>query len=411
MGLDDLQSSEYKTDLQLVKYVYAYLMLSILDRYIARQILIATIFVAVILSAIVLLTQSLRFLELVINAGASGLSFWLLTILALPRFLEIVVPIGLMAGILFVYNRLILDSELIAMKGLGFTPLTLARPALLIGAGLALFLFIAMAFIVPYSNAHLQEKRYELRAALSTILFREGVFNQAGKGLMVYVRARDADGTLHGLIVHDGRGRLDNPSDNKEQTPSTIIATKGVLVATDTGQQVIVYNGSRQDFDESNKILRTLNFDQYTIDLPAATEPLSLRWREPDERTLSELLRPNLNDVIDVERRDDFLLEIHKRISTPFLVLSYAVVGLYFLLLGSIDRRGMSLKIVQAVGVMVLIQILYMTAYNLSKTTQLLTPLMYVVSILPACLGCLALWQPPVKKAPLKKAPQKKGGV
>lgn len=363
-------------------------MVSVLDRYIAKQVLIATLFVAVILSALVLLTQSLRFLELVINAGASGLSFWLLTMLALPRFLEIVIPIGLMAGILFVYNRLILDSELIAMKGLGFAPLTLARPALFMALFLSLFLFIAMAFIVPFSNSHLQERRYELRAAMSTILFREGVFNQAGKGLMVYVRERDNDGTLYGLIVHDGRAA--------NQTPSTIIASKGILVSGDKGQQVIVYDGSRQDFDSEKKILRTLNFDQYTIDLPAESEPLAIRWREPDERTLPELFRPNLNNGIDVEKRDEFTLEIHKRLATPFLVLSYAFIGLYFLLLGTLDRRGMSLKIVSAIACMLVVQILFMTAYNLSKTNMMLIPILYVIALLPALFGIIKLWQPPL---------------
>lgn len=61
----------------------------IFDRYIFRTLLIATVFIAVALAALILLTQSLRFLELVIHAGASGMAFVTLTLLALPRFLKL----------------------------------------------------------------------------------------------------------------------------------------------------------------------------------------------------------------------------------------------------------------------------------------------------------------------------------
>jgi lipopolysaccharide export system permease protein len=361
-------------------------MLSILDRYMIKQILIATIFVAIILSVLVLLTQSLKFLELVINAGASGLSFWLMTMLALPRFLEIVVPIGLMAGVLFVYNRLLLDSELIAMKGLGFSPLTLARPAILLSFGLAVFLMIAMAWIVPQSNNNLQEKRQELRSVITNFLFRENVFNDAGKGLMVYVRERDSNGNLYGLIVHDAR--------DPTKTPSTIIAKKGILVTSDKGEQVIVYNGSRQDFDAQKNVLRRLNFDQYTIDLPQSDTPLNTRWREPDERTSLELLSNNLSNAEDRNRRADFILELHKRFSNPLLVVCFTIIGLYCLLLGSLDRRGLNKKILMAVGLMVAIQVSYMVSYNLSKTNQYLIPFMYLVPVLPALFCFLKLWRP-----------------
>lgn len=362
-------------------------MASVLDRYIVKNLIIATLFVGVVLSTLVLLTQSLRFLDLVIRSGASGFSFWVLTLLALPRFLEIVVPIGLMTAILFVYNRLLLDSELIAMKGLGFSPLSLARPALFLSLCLAAFLFIAMAWIVPLSNSSMQTKKHLLRNEISSFLFREGVFNQAGQGLMVYVRERDKNGNLHGLIVHDER--------DKTVTPSTIIASKGIVVATDTGQQVIVYNGSRQEYDVDKNLLRRLNFDQYTIDLPADDDkPLAIRWREPDERSFIELFSPNKSNADDRNRLSEFVREIHKRITTPFLVISYAIIGLYFLLTGALDRRGASRRIFMAVIFMVLVQVGYMVSYNISKKTIAFIPMMYIVSILPAFIGFSALWRP-----------------
>jgi lipopolysaccharide export system permease protein len=86
----------------------------IVNRYIFKNLFLATVFIAVTLAAVIFLTQSLRFLELVINSGASGGAFWMLTMLALPRFFEIILPIALMAGIIFTYNRMTADSELVS---------------------------------------------------------------------------------------------------------------------------------------------------------------------------------------------------------------------------------------------------------------------------------------------------------
>ena len=102
--------------------------MNIFDRYIFKNLVIATVFIAVTLAAVIFLTQSLRFLELVIESGASSGSFWVLTLLALPRFFEIILPLSLMAAVLFLYSRMTSDSELIVVRSVGYAPSTLARP-------------------------------------------------------------------------------------------------------------------------------------------------------------------------------------------------------------------------------------------------------------------------------------------
>lgn len=357
-------------------------MMRIVDRYVFRNVLIATVFITLVLAVLILLTQSLRFLELVINSGASGLSFWILTILTLPKFLEVIMPLGLMAAVLFVYNRLTMDSELVVLRALGFSPLRLARPALVLGSVLAITLFFVMGWLAPITNAALQKMRVEIKAEMSTLLFREGVFNQAGKGLMVYVRDRTRKGELEGLLIYDAR--------DPKQSPATIIANRGVVVSTDEGQQVLVYDGSRQDFDKRQQVLKRLDFSQYTIDLPEPG-PARIRWAEPDERTINQLLAPDLTDDTDRLHRKDFVLELNKRFLTPFLVLTFTIISLCALLLGPLDRRGQSKRIIGAVGVVVTIQALYLSSYNLAKVADIGLPIMYLIVFGPLIAGFFLL--------------------
>src|SRR5713101_2041804 len=78
-----------------------------LDRYMLRQCLSVMIFVTAALSAAVWLAQSLRLVDLIVNRGLSAEVFLYLALLILPRFFDIVLPIGAFIAVLFVFNKLI----------------------------------------------------------------------------------------------------------------------------------------------------------------------------------------------------------------------------------------------------------------------------------------------------------------
>ncbi len=358
--------------------------MQIIDRYIFRQILIATIFIVAILAVLVLLTQSLRYLELVMNAGASGWSFWMVTFLSLPSFFEVILPIGVVASILFIYHRLIMDSELYVLKALGFSPVRLARPVLIFSGVLAVFLFIVMGWIAPVSKTSALTLRKDIKSQMSSLLFREGVFTEASKGLTVYIRNRDNEGNLLGLVIHDAR--------DPKQPPSTVIAARGVLVSTDTGHQVLVYDGSRQQYDQRDGVLKRLDFDRYTIDLPEAAQSTSDRWKEPDERILQELIHSDEAKNSKTISRE-FRLEVQKRILTPLLIPALAMVALVALLTGAHDRRGQGKRILIAVAVIILIEILYLTFYNMAKSSPVGFPLMLLTILMPILGGMFLLLQ------------------
>ena len=124
--------------------------------------------------------------------------------------------------------------------------------------------------VVRSRNMH-----YEL-LELMTLLFREGVFNAVVPGLTVFVRDRDSSGELRGLMIHDTR--------EENEQPVTVLAKRGVVVANDEGQQVLVYDGSRQSVNTHTGALDRLNFERYSIDLPDGSGPARQRWQEPDER-------------------------------------------------------------------------------------------------------------------------------
>ena len=86
------------------------------------------------LAALIWLTQSLRFVELVVNHGLSLVVFLELTGLLIPSFVAVILPITSFVVVQFVYQRLAGDRELTVMRAAGLSPLALARPALAVAA-------------------------------------------------------------------------------------------------------------------------------------------------------------------------------------------------------------------------------------------------------------------------------------
>ncbi len=89
------------------------------DDYVMRQLGVSTLIVGGALSMLVLLTQSLRLIELVLSAQASTDAFLSLITLSFPRFFESVLPIACLISSLFVFTRMTGDSEMIVLRASG----------------------------------------------------------------------------------------------------------------------------------------------------------------------------------------------------------------------------------------------------------------------------------------------------
>lgn len=363
-------------------------MFKIFDQYLMRQLIITSAIVMGGLSMIIMLTQSLRLFELVLESNASASVFFTLMGLTLPRFIETVLPASALIAVLFVFNRLGQDSEMIVMRASGASPLRMARPVINMVLILTALLLALSLWIAPLSISQLQTLRKEVRSQYAHLLFREGVFNTVGNNLTAYIRARSPDGRLQGLIVHD------TSNINETGVATTIIARSGQMLDDDEAQKIIVYDGSRQEKNIETNSYSRLNFKQYVLEIPNTADNITERWREPDERTFSELLNTQSSANKNVHGRTQFRAEIHRRLSTPFLMASFALIAAACLLLGNFTRSGQLPAIITGAGCAIMTQALYLTAYNLAKTSMAGCILLYIAAALPGLIALFCLTTP-----------------
>lgn len=360
-----------------------------ITRYMLKQVIGVTIFVTLILCFAIWLTQSLRLIDLIVNRGLPLSTFGYLAILLLPRFLAIVLPLAVFIATIFTYNRLTSDSELVVLRSAGLSQFSIAKPGLLAAALAAIVMVFLNLYLLPVSYREFKDLQFAIRHDYSSILLQEGVFNTLGEKVTVFVRERNAEGELRGILVHDNR----NPDQQV-----TMMAEQGAIVQSKQGPRVILVNGNRQHVDRSKGELSLLYFDQYVVEIAASLGPDYLRLRDPRERYLHELLNPG-DGIVERQERKKLIAEGHNRITSIILPFTYSAVGLALLMSAPFNRRGQIRITIMAVLAVGLITAGHLSVYNLASRHLAFVAALYVIATAPLLLAIYVLSG--IKKRPV----------
>ena len=347
-----------------------------LNRYILKQSFSVMLLITGALTAAVWLAQSLRLVDLIINRGLSAEMFLYLALLILPRFLDIVLPIGAFLAVLFVFNRLTTESELVVMRAAGVSQYGLAKPVLVLSGICFLFLMTLSAYFLPAANREFKDLQFEIRNRFVSSLLQEGAFTTITEKLTIYIGTRNNRGEVNGLLIDDQRD---------PQHPVTLVAERGAFADAGGSSRIIMVNGNRQQYDRDSGKLNVLTFTRYVLDLDSMHDASEGHAREPQERFLGELLFPPAD--IDPDVRYSYLIEFNQRLTVPLTVFSFAMIPLACLLPGEFNRRGQLKRILLAISSALAFQTIDLAIKNLAGRFPIAIALSYVVDLLPFTLG------------------------
>ncbi len=308
--------------------------------YIMRMLAHSMLLITISLTSIVWLTQALRFIDVIVSQGVSILIFITLTLLLVPSLLLMILPPAMLCSVLFVYNKLKIDSELVVLQAAGLSKWALAKPVLMVAGITTLLGYVIAFYLQPVTYREFKEMQFFLRNNYASILLQEGVFSSPVAGLTVFIRERDDNNILYGILVHDNR----TPDKN-----ITMMAQEGKLVQTPQGPRFIMLKGNRQEVE--NGRLSFLNFDNYTLDISLYTQQSGQRYRDPQEMFVHELFA--VDDTASPQEQMKRRAEGHQRILWPALSLGVALAALAVMLASEFNRRGHWRPLAVAVAVAV----------------------------------------------------------
>lgn len=357
-----------------------------LNTYIAKQIIVGFLLVSFSLMSIIWLTQSLRFVDLITNKGIAVSLFVKMTSLLMPRIFTILSPISLFAAVLFVYNRMLSDRELVVMKAAGISPWQNAKPAVFIGIIMCFFNFYVMNVVIPYAENEFNDLEWQIKNDVSHLMFREGEFTTLQPDLTVFITTHEPDGSVSGILINDER---------TANMKSAVSSEHGRIVNTDKGPRIILINGSRQELNKLTGQFTSVTFDRYSVDF-GSKETKARKEAGVREKSMAELLTARSNPELTAKEANRWVVEGNKRLTTPLLNVVFALLGCTGLLVGNFNRRGQIKIVSYSVGTMVIIQALDLAFGNLASKHLSWLLAVYLNLLLPFgfCLYLLRYYHP-----------------
>src|SRR5262249_46450065 len=140
----------------------------------------------------------------------------------LPSIFSVTIPMAFLLGVLLAFGRMASDSEIVALRASGVSPLRLLRPVVSLSVLTGLLTFYVYAVLGPAANQAYREIIFALIVSRAKSDVTPRVFNDdliPGGTMVLYVSDIAAEtGLWEGVFIHDTR----NP-----QQPKGILARGG----------------------------------------------------------------------------------------------------------------------------------------------------------------------------------------
>lgn len=343
--------------------------MSILTRYILREMIGPTILGFTFYTSIILMQKLFDMAALIIRRSLSIEVVGQLLMLSLPHIIVLTVPMALLFGILIAVGRLSSDSEIVAMRALGISTRTIYRPVFLFSLAIFAVNVYLINVVMPHGNRQLVALRAEIMTSSAENEIKPRVFYDEYENLMIYVNDVDPlSGQWKGVFVADSRTEEEpaaTPQDLANNVPTSPDEGTDVAALTQQsgGQRIIVAGtGNLSVIKQTKEVWLNLQQAETHFWDPRKVERYDLN-RNDSQRILlptdlgggdlaignlaRSLREMNLRELVVQERKlrdgDDRAtynlarVEIHKKFAIPFACIAFGVLGLP---LGITNRRG-----------------------------------------------------------------------
>ena len=281
-----------------------------LGRYVLREVVTAWLAVTGVLLIILLANEVVGVMErAAANQYPQSVVLELIGLSSL-QYLSIVLPVGLLLGVVLAFGRLYADSEMAAALACGVGPRTLYTPVAMLALVVAGALAYLSLVLAPEATAKALSLRNAALRAGQLAPLAAGKFRSFGAGTkaVLYAKSVGGDGALGEVFLE----RSDGPQ------VEVALADRATHAVTADGMTHILtlYDGERLEGVPGSPEFRTVRFAEHvvTVQVPMVTDVV----RDLEARSTASLSHSQ-------DRAEQ--AEFHWRISMPIMCLVLALLA------------------------------------------------------------------------------------
>jgi len=296
-----------------------------LDRYIGREVLLATTIAVAVLSLVLILGNiSRRLLDLLVNHQVPFELIVSFVAYVLPFSLTFTIPWGFITAVLIVFGRMSADYEITAARAGGISLERLALPVMVVAFSMSMICLWINLAVAPAAQQTMRTVLFDIAVNNPLALFGSDQIIDEFPGRRIYVGHRDGSALYNLQVVEiDEEGR-----------PLRVLhARRGSIEADLKEQRILLHLEGALYEERDRKNPSDLSAIRHGI-TGSGTFPVSLEELQSRSRTSLSLgsltlqeLRQSLQRDPSAKEESALRTEISKRFSMSFACVAFAAVA------------------------------------------------------------------------------------
>lgn len=308
-----------------------------LFRYLAKEVLVSTAGVTLIL---LLVTLSSHFSSYLSRIAEGKMTFEFLFIILgyhIPSFMQMALPLAFFLSLLLAFGRLYIENEMSVLFSSGISKVKLASYTLGIAFIVATISAGINFWIAPYSEYKSEEASQKQRQLSSFDLLIPGRFEGSGQKTIYAESFTPNEGWINNVFLSDILHKQNG--NTLVQTLATYV--EQISVPSENNQSYLVFkDGTRYEGKPGTANYRVTQFDTYAVRMESSSTGII---DKPHTKSLTELF--NSTRTLDQA-------ELQWRISLVIMIPILAIIGLS---LSQVNpRQGRFFKMLPAILLMIL---------------------------------------------------------
>lgn len=280
-----------------------------------------------VLTSLAWITQVMRHLYL-LDKGVSITNFFKLIILIIPSLLFSIMPVVTIIAVLFVYQKLSDERQLIILKSSGLSELEIAKPALTAAMIITMLSYLVSAYLMPVSYNSLKNKLNNFKNSYVSNIVDVRKFNAISKNITIYVDKKNNLGQPEGIILFD----------NKVPAEKVVFFAKTGKFHLDNNTAYLELNdGIRQAYDSKSNLTKMV-FDNLVVKIESDANENENRIKNSLELFIHEMLSPD--PLLPIQNQIRLKIDGHQRIIWPMFSYVFTFILLSFYLKKPYNRKA-----------------------------------------------------------------------
>ncbi|MEM9567674.1 MAG: LptF/LptG family permease [Cyanobacteria bacterium P01_E01_bin.34] len=305
----------------------------LLDRYTLSQTIVPFLFGVAAFTGVGTTIDSLFEIIRLVGDGLPLLVGLQLYLLGVPKIIVLTFPMSVLLATLLTYNRMSSDSEIVALRSCGISPLRLMLPALLLSLAVTGLTFAFNETIVPQASKRVERMMESVLGNHASIRNNNILYQELGDGIGVPSEkpsdderdrklnrlffARRFDGeTMTGITLLDFTG----------EDRRILVAQQGIWLGENVGWEFT--NGTSYILNDDGSYQTVLPFQEMVVDLPRS--PIDSSFvQDPESMNISQL-RDYIRLQEQAGQRDkvrSLKMDLELKYAIPFACVAFGLLG------------------------------------------------------------------------------------